>query len=71
MMTWPYRTNRARPSGSRRVLHRTQEGLGLKLDRLSGKATGTGSQYLGQGIVDVLGLTKPHVLVRPSMASRS
>jgi len=41
------------------VLHAGQEGRNLGLDRLGQQLAGTGAQHLGQGIVNLAGLTQP------------
>jgi len=37
-----------------------QEGLDLQFHGLGQELASTGPQHLGQGIIDVIGLTKPH-----------
>ena len=54
----PYRTSRA-SIRQPQVLHRAQEGVRLQLDGLGKQAARPGAQHLLQGIVDILGLTKP------------
>ena len=55
---WPCCTRRTTVRKPQ-ILHRAQEGVRLHLDSLSEQAVGAGAQHLDQGIVDVLGLTKP------------
>ncbi len=53
--------DKARPS-VRKLQSRSlgQEGLDLQFHRLGQELASAGPQHLGQGIVDVIGLTKPH-----------
>ena len=53
---WPCRTNRARPSSSRRSAITGQEGFGFRLDRLGQQAARSRAQDCGQRIIDHLGL---------------
>lgn len=52
------RTSRASPSGRLRASI-AQEGVDLHPNGLNEQPAGTDAQHFGQGIVDVLGLTKP------------